>query len=62
MEKNIAGTKKELPTAKLGPTAPPESLLPEAVDELPNESNLHLQSIHYSLVGQVKQKVDINVN
>ena len=32
-------------------TAPPESLFPEAVDELPNEPNQYPWSIHYSLDG-----------
>ena len=31
------------------PTVPLESLLPGAVDELPNEPNLYLQSIHYHM-------------
>ena len=35
---------KEVPAAELqlGPTVPPGSLLPKAVDELLNEPNLHL--------------------
>ena len=47
MEKSTAGMKKKSrrPYCKLGPTVSQGSLLPEAVDESPNEPNLHLKSI-----------------
>lgn len=42
--------KKEVPTAlQLGPSVPPGLLLPEALDELPNEPNLRLYPIQRPL-------------
>ena len=45
-ERNTASMKKGIPTGylQLGPTVPPppRSLLPKAVNELPNEPNIHL--------------------
>ena len=47
MERSTVGTKKNILTTHLCL----EPVLPKAVDELPNNPHLHLQSIHYPLGG-----------
>ena len=50
-KKNSCTKKKARRPSYNWSTVPPESLLPEAVDELPNEPNLLLQFIHNTLRG-----------
>ena len=54
MESSTQGRKKRWPVDLTIVRAfhPPGSLLTETVDELPNESTIYLQSIHYPLVGE----------